>query len=788
MVDTVNSMTRDRIRRRCSAGLCAALLALAAAPSAAPGAAPAEAKLSPRLARLASPALSGASPARQARALGLAPDRLARSGGRLLANVRFRRGALIARDDLHGVGAKVLAASGRYQTVTVAVPPGHLRAVAAVGGVRSVTPVLTPILAACTSPQGSVVSEGDEQLRAREAREGPPARDGSGVTVGILSDSFDQATEAADGSGPVATTAEEDVETADLPGPSSPCANKAAVKLVGEPDEEEEPEDEGRAMAQIVHDLAPGAALSFASAFNGETAFAQNIHGLAEAGAEVIADDVFYPGEPFFQDGPIAVAVREVTEEGVTYLSAAGNDNLIAAGHDIGSWETPKYRDAGGCPPAVEALSGANGFHCLDFDPDEGTVDRTFGIKVEPGATLAVDLQWDEPWEGVETDLDAYLLNATGGLLRQSREENLAEQVPAEYLEWPNTSSTTKTVQLVVNRRVAGEGDPAVKFALVENGGGVEATEYPRSSGGDVVGPTIFGHSGSAAAISTGAVFFADSSEPEEYSSRGPVRHDFGPVEGGGPAAKLPVPEELSKPDVVATDCVRTTFFAEFVEPALFPTGWYFCGTSSAAPHAAAVAALMREAKPTATPEDIREALAAGAASPFDPEYGPCDVGAGLLDAVEAIEEVLTPSGGTAPTCEAPEQEVEPSEARASGDWGSEVPPTTGSGGSTTTPTTSAPPPETIRKKAPRTFFRLRPRKVVRTHDDRAKIVFRFGSNVSGATFVCRIDGGLFRPCPARLVRRFPLGPHVVRVSARDESGDGDRTPASYRFQVERIR
>ena len=63
-------------------------------------------------------------------------------------------------------------------------------------------------------------------------------------------------------------------------------------------------------MAQIVHDLAPGADLAFATAFNGEIAFANNIRNSAAAGAEVIVDDVFYPEEPFFQDGPIAVAVE----------------------------------------------------------------------------------------------------------------------------------------------------------------------------------------------------------------------------------------------------------------------------------------------------------------------------------------------------------------------------------------------------------------------------------------------------------------------------------------------
>ncbi len=48
------------------------------------------------------------------------------------------------------------------------------------------------------------------------------------------------------------------------------------------------------------------------------------------------------------------------------------------------------------------------------------------------------------------------------------------------------------------------------------------------------------------------------------------------------PAASLPTPQTLDKPDVAASDCVATTFFAQLVG-----STWRFCGTSAAAPHAA---------------------------------------------------------------------------------------------------------------------------------------------------------------------------------------------------------
>lgn len=782
-------MMRVPSSRRPAGGLTIVALAivLAALPSSAVAMRVAG-KLSPRLAELASPSLRNASPATQARAIGLSPERLARQGRRLLVTVRLRDGISAARNELEAAGARTLTASRRYRTATVAVSPTDLPALAQVSGVASVTPVFAPFTAAATCPSGAIVSEGDLQLGAETAREANPGVDGTGVRVGILSDSFDQATESGEG-GPIATTAAGDVASGDLPGANA-CANKSSVLLLGNEDEEPHPSDEGRAMTQIVHDLAPGAKLRFATAFNGEEEFAANIHVLALSGAKIIADDVFYPTEPFFQDGLIAVAVKEVVEGGVTYFSAAGNDNLVdEEGHDIASWETPGYRDAGSCPPAVRAVAARNPSHCLDFNPGS-SVDKTFGIKVEPGATLSVDLQWDEPWFGVNTDLDAYLLNATGGLVRESLEDNTGEdgnQVPLELLEWTNSSASTQTVQLVVNRFTGSA--PRVKFALIENGAGVEATEYPRSSGEDVVGPTVFGHSGSASAISVGAVPFNNSDVLEPYSSRGPVLHDFGPVQGASPATPI-AREVLAKPDLVATDCGKTTFFSF-----LFKGFWRFCGTSAAAPHAAAVAALMLNAEPAADPEDLRSALYASAVGVGVPpnELPACAVGAGLVEAVGAVEEALAQTGGPGPTCEPPASEVDPEEAAAPGDWGSETPPpapppSTPGGGSS--PPSSGPgevqPP--VPSRPPRTFFLQRPLKVIHTVHRRALAVFRFGSNEAGGSFICRIDGGFFRPCPKRLARRFPPGWHRIEVAARNGEGVSDRSPARYRFRVRTIR
>ena len=282
----------------------------------------------------------------------------------------------------------------------------------------------------------------------------------------------------------------------------------------------------------------------------------------------MIADDVFYFEEPFFQDGPVAVAATEAVEGGATYLSAAGNDNLIenGTGNEIASWETPAYRDTGSCPQEVQALPSSffNGTHCLDFDPGPG-VDRYLRNPVAPGRTLIVDLQWDEPWEGVETDLDAFLLDSSGELIgltfeRKSRKARMPVEVlelDEQYLLRPHGAARRQPLLHLIGRPI-----PRSSSACSRTAGGVEATEYPQSSETDTVGPTIFGHSGRRERVSVGAIDVNKTSEPEEYSSRGPVRHDFGPVTGIEPAEKLAEPEILSKPDVVAGDCGATTFFA----------------------------------------------------------------------------------------------------------------------------------------------------------------------------------------------------------------------------------
>jgi hypothetical protein len=734
--------------------------------------------LSPLLSELAKPAVAEKPPAVQDELLGVAtqaPGGLVRDGNLVQVTARFAGAAIAGLPKLREAGARVVSASREQQTVTLAVAPDDLAAVAAVAGVRSVWPVRRPIaygVGEGPCEGGSVISAGFGQLRVDEAREAFDLR-GKGITIGVLSDSYDAATE------PVATSAPQDVASNDLSGPAGSCSEQqlpvAVLQEFSPTRPEDEAGDEGRAMLQILHDLAPHAQLAFATAFESEESFAQNIEVLARpvseggAGADVIVDDVAWFEEPFFQDGPVAAAINEVTSEGVTYLTATGNDNLFdGAGHEIASWEAPEFRDSGACPAVVASLGGFNGSHCMDFEPGAET-DRTFAITIEPEETLSVDLQWAEPWNGVFTDLDAILLSASGKeVLTGSVEENSGPQGtqrPVEIVQWTNETEASETVQLVINR-FSGLS-PRLKFILMENGSGVSASEYPVSSGGDVVGPSVFGHAGAASAISVAAVPFSNGAKIERYSSRGPVTHYFGPVNGLTPALPLGSPEEVAKPDLAATDCGATTFFA-------FLSGgtWRFCGTSAAAPHAAAVAALVRQAKPTLPEQQVREAMTDTAAPVGG--FTANAAGAGLVDAFEAIAGLPGPVAGG----DGPSEVVPPLEGPAPN-----LPqPGTAAVG---TPTPS-PGPGPVVPPAPNTTILKHPTRVVRTGSARARVVFRFGADQRGVTFLCKVDRGALRACPVRLVLGLRPGKHAVRVKARGAGGAVDPTPAVFRFRVER--
>ncbi|MGC2061796.1 MAG: hypothetical protein WA610_02380, partial [Thermodesulfovibrionales bacterium] len=504
-------------------------------------------KLSYRLDILAqSPGITTMSAEDQSVALSLAPEgpgSLMRDAqGRLLVYIRMADLSESSLQELTLAGAEIVHRSDAYQVITANVDIAALPLIEGLPAVLSIQEGLMPLAGGnrfplsrsqsitplSTCPNGMSVSEGDTQLKAASARTSF-SLSGSGVKVGILSDSYNTYAAAV-------THAADDVASGDLPGAGNNCSGQTTEVDVLSDTTPYASYDEGRAMLQIVHDLAPGAALSFATAFNGITSFSDNVRSLRAAGADIIADDFFYYEDPFFQEGPISVAISDVVSAGALYFALAGNHNMVLGGNKVGSYEAPAYRPTA-CPAGMPVWSGPD---CHNFEPISGTNSGS-GITIPNNCRLRIDLQWNEPWYGLSDDFDLFLLNDSDSIVASSASNNPTStfQSPFEFISYTNNSGVSQHYRIVLNR-YAGSGTPRIKYIFTQNGNWCPINvQYSVSNNGDIVGPTLYGHSSSRFGLSVGAVPYNNSNAPEGYSSRGPATHYFGPVVNTTPAAAI---------------------------------------------------------------------------------------------------------------------------------------------------------------------------------------------------------------------------------------------------------
>ena len=218
---------------------------------------------------------------------------------------------------MKALGATKVKARGPL--VSAQVPVKALGQIAALTSLRSARPVIATLDAL----PPTAITQGDVSLN------GPPARaangvNGSGLTVGTLSDTMN-CNPPPFQPGARNTSFAQDIASGELPANTTILDNGDCPGA----------SDEGRGMSQLVHDVAPGAGIAFHTAFNSEFDFAEGIIELADAGADVIVDDVRYFAEPFFMDGMIAQAVDIVTGRGVPYYSSAGNQARNSYEHDF---------------------------------------------------------------------------------------------------------------------------------------------------------------------------------------------------------------------------------------------------------------------------------------------------------------------------------------------------------------------------------------------------------------------------------------------------------------------
>jgi hypothetical protein len=468
-------------------------------------------------------------------------------------------------------------------------------------GLMGAMPVYTPINnVGAANSQATFVHETD---RVRASL--PTGFNGTGVRVGVMSDSYNVSN---NGSAPA------DISSGDLP---------TGITVLQEGPSGSS--DEGRAMLQLIHDLAPGANLAFSSVFFGELDFAQQIINLANptlGNAQVLVDDVGYFAEPFFQDGVIAQAVDNVvTNRGVTYFSSAGNSSRQA-------YESTNF-NAVSDTTLNTILNSPAGSLYYDFDLGVGT-DTRQRITLSNGQIFTPSLQWDDPFyttNGVDTNLDIFLLNASNNVVASSADNNILNQTPVEILDYRNNTGSTQNYDVVI-RLTAGPAPGRIKY--VNFGNNLSTAEYPLNA------PTVDGHPAAVNARAVAAVPYFDQTTAELFTSQGPSTILFEPN-----GIRKATPEVRQKPDFAAIDGTDTTFFgSRDFDGTGFPN---FFGTSAAAPHAAAIAALIKQAKPNATPANIYNRLESTAKDIGAPGFD-IVTGFGLVNAYDAIFRTVTPA------------------------------------------------------------------------------------------------------------------------------------------------
>lgn len=440
--------------------------------------------------------------------------------------------------------------------ITGYVPIDQVLEVNSVAGYAGVTPVYAPHFSA-----GSVTSEGDHLIGADTFR-ATTGITGAGVRVGVISDSVNQRDSGADGNPDVGIA--ESVRTGDLP---------AAGVMVLQ-DGPATAQDEGRGMLEVVHDVAPGASLAFHTGDAGPQNMAQGILDLAaKARVKVIADDVQYPDEPFFNDGLLAQTVDQAAiDYGVLYLSAAGNN----ADH---AWESQFHA-------TTANVAGSTGtFHSFG----SGSQPLLQHFSLAPGQTLDMSFQWDAAFLEGGSSLPQYQVpNEVDVLITDANGNQLIKRFG------DNTEQTGEALQRVVftNDGTLGTNDFAMAFQLV-NGPAPTRLKWIRfddNAPAQYQGAgTIFGHAAARNAITVGAVPYNDPTTPEPFSSQGKVTIAFD--ENG---KRLEEPFQRYKPDLVGPDGVHTANFP--IESGPMPT---FFGTSAAVAHLAGLGALERAQVPS---------------------------------------------------------------------------------------------------------------------------------------------------------------------------------------------
>ncbi|HUQ93795.1 MAG TPA: S8 family serine peptidase, partial [Bryobacteraceae bacterium] len=518
---------------------------------------------------------------------------------------------------LRALGARDISDFPKYETVTAVVSIGAVIAIADRSDVRFVGPreeattnryVPTPDerekwrkpMFLPIPKVGAVTWEGVVAHMADRAHS--TGITGVGVIVCVLSDGTDSVPSR--------------IASGDLPASIVALAGQQGVG------------DEGTAMLEIVYDMAPGASLVFATGYPSAAQFATNIENLrSQLACDIIVDDLSYFNEGAFQDGPIAQAANTVTAAGAVYFSSSANSGNLTHGTS-GTFEGDFVPSAAPAPAAIIALEG------------RPVLLHSFGENAYATltkATSTVTLKWSDPLGGSANDYDLFVMDSAG----------------TSILGSPGISAQTGLQDAYEISRCTGTGcsfPVGSRIYVAQYSGSTRALRLDTHRGAILNGTagSTYGHNAAASALAVGAVnvhtasdgvFVGGSINPvENFSSDGPRRIFYYPsgvaITPGNILFRTNGGLTLAKVDLAAADCGSTKFPTLPFMP--------FCGTSAAAPTAAAIGALIKSARPSISKTDLIRAMLNSALDIEAP--GPDrDSGVGIVMAAAGVRAVLLP-------------------------------------------------------------------------------------------------------------------------------------------------
>jgi hypothetical protein len=479
------------------------------------------------------------------------------------------------------LGGNVVNDFPQYQAIRAGVPLANIEQLAGRGEVKFVEPAVRAM-------NNTVDSQGDYTHQANTART-TFGVNGTGVKVGVLSDSVDY------------------LASSQINGLVTVLPGQDGMPATGE----------GTAMLEIVNDLAPGAQLYFATRGTSEAQFASNIRNLRSTyGCDIIVDDILYDDESPFQDGIVAQAVNTVTASGAIYFSSASNSGNKDDGTS-GTWEGD-FSDGGQTTSPLEA-GRIHSFGIANYDTCLGSGPG--------GSELRADLFWSDPLGASTNDYDLYVLDSTGSsVIASSTNPQNGTQDPYENV------GTLSSGERIVIVKWSGAG----RFLHLSTGRGLLSVSTQGSTRGHDCATNAFNVAATDAKNSYPNPFTGGAANPvETFSSDGTRRvffqADGTPITAGNFSSSGGAVRQ--KPDITAADDITTDI------PGFAP----FAGTSAAAPHAAAIAALLKSYNQSLTASQIRTILTNTALDTMSAGVDR-DSGAGIVMALPALQQSPVPT------------------------------------------------------------------------------------------------------------------------------------------------